>query len=432
MSLTQKWLSNAVVAYDRPNHVYADVDSVLQLFQTLRPKSDVYTWDDGRTQLLLCVHGVLPISFRNASYHIPIAVWLTRSYPSDPPIAYVVPTQDMLIKAGPHLDLSGRVSIDYQAQWQRKSESCSLAGLLEAMQVHFSRDPPVYAKPKQQQQQQPSPPTYAPPHQQPPVPPPPPPPPHPPQFVPTPPPPPPQPPQIPQSVPPPPHFVPFPPQSVSPPYFIPSPPQSVSPPHFIPSPPQSVPPPNLLDEDPIPIAASAAVPPRPPNPELLRLHDQIHAKLTSELNSLHQALVLDAERLRAYQADLLAGEPAIRDEIARLEAVRDVCRTVVTRHRDTVNLTEKNISDLRRKGDPEVDELVCSTTIVHNQLIDLVAEDNAIEDTIYHFHRALSTGRIDLERFLRTTRVLAEEQFMKRALIEKIKASLPMGSPWTS
>jgi len=60
-------------------------------------------------------------------------------------------------------------------------------------------------------------------------------------------------------------------------------------------------------------------------------------------------------------------------------------------------------------------------------VVDLVAEDNAIEDTIYHLHRALNAGRIDLDRFLRTTRVLAEEQFMKRALIERIQTSLPMG-----
>ncbi len=82
-----------------------------------------------------------------------------------------------------------------------------------------------------------------------------------------------------------------------------------------------------------------------------------------------------------------------------------------------------------------------------NRLINLVAEDNAIEDTIYHLHRALNSGRIDLERFLRvcgsslifashhlsiaqSTRILAEEQFMKRALIEKIESGLPMGASW--
>lgn len=198
----------------------------------------------------------------------------------------------------------------------------------------------------------------------------------------------------------------------------------------------SLPVPNLLDEEALETELStihraspltSQLPPRPPNPELLRLHSQIHAKLTSELASLSQAMALDTERLHAHQTDLLSGEPAIRDEMARLEAVRDVCRTVAGRMRGTVEQGERNIAELKRKGDPEVDELVCSTTIVHNQLINLVAEDNAIEDTIYHLHRALNTGRVDLERFLRTTRVLAEEQFLKRALIEKIQSGMPMG-----
>ncbi|KZT42126.1 hypothetical protein SISSUDRAFT_1126045 [Sistotremastrum suecicum HHB10207 ss-3] len=110
----------------------------------------------------------------------------------------------------------------------------------------------------------------------------------------------------------------------------------------------------------------------------------------------------------------------------RLQAVRDVCRTSAGRLRSTVDATQARIDELKRKGDPEVDELVCSVTIVYNQLIDLVAEDNAIEDTIYHLHRALNAGRIDMERFLRSTRALAEEQFMKRALIEKISNLIPM------
>ena len=112
----------------------------------------------------------------------------------------------------------------------------------------------------------------------------------------------------------------------------------------------------------------AAAPPRPPNPELLRLHEQVHAKIASELASLSQAMALDAERLRANQTDLLAGEPAIRDEMARLEAVRDVCRGVAARLEGVVAAGERNVAELRRKGDPEVDEMICSTTIVYNQL----------------------------------------------------------------
>lgn len=79
-------------------------------------------YDDGRTQLLLCIHGLLPISYRQSSYHIPVAIWLTRDYPREPPIAYVVPTSDMLVRPGKYMDVSGRCTIEYLQNWARKSE----------------------------------------------------------------------------------------------------------------------------------------------------------------------------------------------------------------------------------------------------------------------------------------------------------------------
>jgi ESCRT-I complex subunit TSG101 len=63
-------------------------------------------------------------------------------------------------------------------------------------------------------------------------------------------------------------------------------------------------------------------------------------------------------------------------------------------------------------------------TLAHFRLLNLVAEDNAIEDTLYHLGRALNSERIDLERFLKQTRFLAREQFMRRALAIKICSSL--------
>ncbi|KIY64936.1 UEV-domain-containing protein [Cylindrobasidium torrendii FP15055 ss-10] len=496
LTLTQKWLQQNVQAYPHPDRVYADVDASLARFPTLRIKSDAYTYDDGRTQLLLCLHNVIPINFRGAMYNIPVAIWIPRDYPAEPPLVYVVPTSDMLVKAGKHVELNGRVDVEYIQHWRRKNEGCNTSGLVEELQAQFAREPPVYAKPRESVRP-PATPTASSSYST--RPPPPVPssstspmptspsrpalPPKPGQYASE------RPPTVspgpinspslpspaathaqietsaqgayasPQS----PYYTPhashFPRQSISSPLqqqpIPPAPPVAFSPPlppghpvqdgtayinqYQAPAPPawtRPVAQVNLMDEDSLsePTAVAqplpAAAPPRPPNPELLRLHCQVHDKLTSELASLGQAFALDAERLRAQQSDLLLGEPAIRDEMARLEAVRDVCRNVAGRYQMTVDQVERNIAEMRRKGDPEVDELVCSTTIVHNQLISLVAEDNAIEDTIYHLHRALNSGRVDLERFSRTVRVLAEEQFMKRALIEKILVGLPVGSSW--
>jgi ESCRT-I complex subunit TSG101 len=49
--------------------------------------------------------------------------------------------------------------------------------------------------------------------------------------------------------------------------------------------------------------------------------------------------------------------------------VRDVCQGVASRLRDTIHSAERGVAELKRKGDPPVDELVCSTSIVHNQYV---------------------------------------------------------------
>lgn len=79
-------------------------------------------YDDGRSQLLLCLHGTLPITYRQATYNIPVAIWVTRDYPREHPIAYVVAAPDMLIRASQSIDLSGRCNIEYIQNWKRKSE----------------------------------------------------------------------------------------------------------------------------------------------------------------------------------------------------------------------------------------------------------------------------------------------------------------------
>jgi ESCRT-I complex subunit TSG101 len=145
-SLTQRWLQQNIVQYPFRDRVYSDINSALERFLNLRPKSDVYSqsrlyhfsrylcvnlhataYDDGRTQLLICIHGLLPISYRQASYNIPIAVWIARDFPREPPIVYVVPTSDMLVKAGKHLEVSGRCRPEYIQLWERKSEVCLLS-----------------------------------------------------------------------------------------------------------------------------------------------------------------------------------------------------------------------------------------------------------------------------------------------------------------
>ncbi|KAH7103820.1 UEV-domain-containing protein [Auriculariales sp. MPI-PUGE-AT-0066] len=603
VDLSRQWLRQVVQPYPDSNRVYADIDAALATYATLRPKTEMYTFNDGRIQLLICVHGLIPISYRQSSYNIPVSFWIPHAFPREPPMAFVVPTSDMFVRASKSVDPSGRCDVEYLQNWERKSEGCDFVSLIKSLQDHFSREPPLYAKQKPAQAtpvtaQSPPPATTTPnPYAS-----------RPPPSLPgtqsmpvtttsspapplvlsdrpalpakpgvhpssptisSPPaplahpahmsydsrPPPSVPPQVlaahlqstqytasvprppsadhsarpasaygsipvpndsrlgPPHPPMPPARPPLPsgpthspsrsvdsrysaPAQSQPPYYSappivhqhsgtpgswpatasplqnqwqpspPPPPPVYSTPQHAPIPstsqytPQAlnnaqrppppppvapIPPPaaapvrSLIDEDDEPSAgpsnSGAPAPPRPPNPELMRLHAAVHTRIHAELGTIAAAATSDSERLRMTQEELLQGEPAIRDEMARLEAVRDVCRTVSGRLREVVGQAEANVAELRRKGDPEVDELVCSTSIVHNQLINLVAEDNAIEDTMYHLHRALNAGRVDLDKFLKTTRALAEEQFTKRVLIDRITEGLAAPDPslarWT-
>ncbi|SCZ97415.1 BZ3500_MvSof-1268-A1-R1_Chr4-2g07199 [Microbotryum saponariae] len=174
-------------------------------------------------------------------------------------------------------------------------------------------------------------------------------------------------------------------------------------------------------------AAAAPPPPRPTNPALLALRQQLLDKLSHSLHALQIQTHEELQHQNVLRGDLLKGEPAMVDEMQRLQVVKTVCETVEGRYAKVVEEAEKRLGEYQSKGEgPEVDEIVCSSTIVYKQLLDLITEDAALEDTIYHLGRGLNSdvAKIDLDQFLKRVRSLARDQFIRRALINKILLGL--------
>lgn len=73
--------------------------------------------NNGHTQLLLCLHGTIPITYRSIPYNIPVAFWIPKEYPKIAPIPYVKPTANMLIREGRHVDKSGMCYHQYRSNW---------------------------------------------------------------------------------------------------------------------------------------------------------------------------------------------------------------------------------------------------------------------------------------------------------------------------
>ncbi|OJJ44421.1 hypothetical protein ASPZODRAFT_71772 [Penicilliopsis zonata CBS 506.65] len=141
--------------YLDPNRTYYDVARALTQYPTLSPRTDVYTYENGYSALLLHIVGTLPVSFRGTVYNFPIALWVPNSYPREPPIVYVTPTQDMAVRIGQHVTLEGRVYHHYLAHWAEAWDKSSLVDFLSILREVFAKEPPVRYKQQQQQQQQP-------------------------------------------------------------------------------------------------------------------------------------------------------------------------------------------------------------------------------------------------------------------------------------
>ncbi|KAL4784767.1 UEV domain-containing protein [Aspergillus varians] len=159
---TLNWLYSVLIrdhydprqTYQDPNRTYYDVANALAKFPTLGPETAVYTYENGFSALLLQLSGTLPVNFRGTVYKFPVALWIPNTYPHEPPIVYVMPTQDMAVRVGQHVTLEGRVYHHYLAHWAGAWERSSILDLLSILQDVFAKEPPVKYKQQQPIRQQ--------------------------------------------------------------------------------------------------------------------------------------------------------------------------------------------------------------------------------------------------------------------------------------
>ena len=106
----------------------------------------MYHFPNGVKQELVALTGTIPVNYKGNTYNIPVAIYIPNDYPYSPPICYVKPTADMMIKQGRHVDASGKVYLPYLSDW--KNDQSDLLGVIQVMIIVFGESPPVYQKPK--------------------------------------------------------------------------------------------------------------------------------------------------------------------------------------------------------------------------------------------------------------------------------------------
>ncbi|CAO3653115.1 unnamed protein product [Cunninghamella echinulata] len=150
------------------------------------------------------------------------------------------------------------------------------------------------------------------------------------------------------------------------------------------------------------------------------LQDRLYHKVAERMQGFQMDISKEMDELLLVNRQLNDGEIQLQNEINMLQNLREQLFDNINILQSKSREIDEIIINVNALPDVSVDEVISGTTVVHNQMFDLVADDNAIVDTIYYLGKALNTECIDLSTFMKCTRKLAREQFMKRALLKKI------------
>ncbi|XP_042563300.1 tumor susceptibility 101a isoform X1 [Clupea harengus] len=386
-----------------------EITNVISQYKDLKPVMDAYVFNDGSSRDLMSLTGTVPVSYRGNVYNIPVCLWLLDTYPFNPPICFVKPTSSMMIKTGKHIDANGKIYLPYLHEW--KHPQSDLYGLIQVMIVVFGEEPPVFSRP-----------TTQPPYQ---------------AFQAT------GPPNREalwnmqcRSVPADGALSMYPGMSITPlspsesylpagsPYGPnpnpggypaysypggPSYPSTAGPGHYGSQTPGPAVGPNrdgTIGEDTIRASLVSAV------------SDKLRWRMKEEMDRAQAEL----DALKRTEEDLKKGHQKLEEMVSRLDQeVAEVDRNI-----DLLKRKDEELSDALEKMENQsenndIDDVIIPTAPLYKQILNLYAEENAIEDTIFYLGEALRRGVIDLEVFLKHVRLLSRKQFQLRALMQKAR-----------
>ncbi|KAF4555007.1 UEV domain-containing protein [Elsinoe fawcettii] len=171
-------------------------------------------------------------------------------------------------------------------------------------------------------------------------------------------------------------------------------------------------------------AQTGPAPPIPPNPEKEHLLTLLSASLTSLAASRIAQSQSALQPLTTQRHALLSAHATMQSEIAQLQ---NLDRTLTNNERilhQSIRDCNALIESSRKMPQPNIDEVLVAPTVAAQQLWNLCAEEAAIREALWCLQRAVGAGRVGGAEFVRSTRALAREAFLKMALARKVARGL--------
>jgi ESCRT-I complex subunit TSG101 len=376
--------------YRDPTRVDRDASSLLRssVGQHLKPIIDKLFDNDGTSHQTLCLQGTVAIHFRGNTYQQLVDIYLPEGYPVRPPTCYVRLAPNMYIKeAHAHVGSDGQVYLPYLHEWRQQSHN--LVEMVVAMSSTFSADPPVFSR------QAPPPPDY------------------------------------------------------STAFRTSATTATSNGAAAAAAADKAAKALRDAEEEARLEAASLEASKREEEQRLQKersmqeqwdaknfasVKDRVRRKVALHLTDVakttktalqtdvqdQQRLQQSAERLQSQQKDLALAKRNLELALKQVDVA-------------TVGVTEwlqQRMSDQDEK-EISIDDLVTTESTVHQQMLDLAAENHSLTDAMYYLDQALHQATMDMPVYLKEIRSLAKKQFLVKAHLIKISQTLGLNSVGT-
>jgi ESCRT-I complex subunit TSG101 len=132
--------------------------------------------------------------------------------------------------------------------------------------------------------------------------------------------------------------------------------------------------------------------------------------------------------LAAQRTALAVAAAKMQTELGELHQLSQLLASNSSILHDAQHKADAVMDRSKNHAGVDIDELLVPRTVVASQLYTLVAEERAIGDAIYSLSRAMEKGRVSTPVFIKLTRSLAREWFLKKALIQKIAEGMGLAT----
>ncbi|XP_026062523.1 uncharacterized protein LOC113045951 isoform X4 [Carassius auratus] len=130
--------------YCFPKEVLDEIKDVSADFPHLQLYVDCYLYPNKDKKRLVYLGGTVPVTYEDATYNIPVCIWIHETHPKNPPRCFVCPSPSMIINAkSSSVDANGRVLLHCLSNWKIGWSNLSI--VLEEMIAAFQRETPLFA-----------------------------------------------------------------------------------------------------------------------------------------------------------------------------------------------------------------------------------------------------------------------------------------------